>query len=152
MHLSALHRSLRETFPTRASEWAVGLMLFNWSLVLTFNDGLFIGRESYSMLAAIAPQSWWAAACLTIGGGRLIVLGINGMWRRTPHLRAAGAFLSCFFWFEIAVGMAASGVWATGMAIYPVLFLLDVYNAMRVANEAGRTDRYWQRATRHVDT
>jgi len=141
--------AFRDTFPGRASEWALGLMLFNWSVVLTANPDLFAERPACDAFAAIMEQSAWALLCLTVGGTRLIVLAINGAWRRSPHLRALCAFASCFFWFQITVGLAQSDSLGTGMAIYPVLILLDAFNAIRTMGEAGLSDAIHKRVARN---
>lgn len=145
-------RSMRETFPGRASEWALGLMLFGWSIVLTMNPDLFAEGRSYTELARWAEQDTWAMICLMIGGGRLLVLAINGAWRRSPHARAAAAFISCFFWFQVTLGLLGAGTGGTGLAVYPVLFLLDAFNAIRTIGEAGRTDRIYGRERYGTDT
>lgn len=141
MIIAHFSQSLRETFPTRASEWALGLMLFLWSVVLIFNADLFASTPSYRVLAQVMPQTTWALLCLIAGGGRLVMLVINGHWRRSPHLRAGAAFISCFFWFQISIGILQAGTFGTGLAIYPVLFALDVYNVFRASGDAGSSDR-----------
>lgn len=141
MILGHFSQSLRDTFPTRASEWALGLMLFLWSVVLTFNVDLFASTPSFSVLSQLMPQGTWALLCMIAGGGRLIMLLINGAWRRSPHLRAIAAFVSCFFWFQISIGILQAGTFGTGLAIYPILFLLDVYNVFRASRDAGSSDR-----------
>jgi hypothetical protein len=143
MILAHFTQSLRQTFPTRASEWALGLTLFLWSGVLTFNEDLFLINPSFVALSRVAPQPTWAILCMMVGGGRLMMLLVNGAWRRSPHLRAFAAFLSCFFWFEISVGLWQSSPYGigTGLAVYPVLFLLDVYNVFRASGDAGASDR-----------
>lgn len=136
--------SFRETFHARASEWALAVVLFNWALILAFNETLFDG-PSYSALAALASQQTWAWVCMVFGAVRLIVLAINGAWRRSPHMRSVCAFVACFFWFQIIIGMLQSGTWSTGMAVYPVLFFLDTFNVIRAIGEAGRSDAQHQR-------
>jgi hypothetical protein len=144
-------RSFRETFPTRASEWAMGAILFLWSAVLTINSDFFLTAAMHP-LARVASQETWAALCLSAGGGRLLVLAINGGWRRTPHLRAVTAFVSCFFWFQITIGLLQSHSIGTGLAVYPVLFFLDVYNVFRAARDAGSSDRIHTGARNGIDT
>ncbi|VVT14956.1 hypothetical protein [Hoeflea sp. EC-HK425] len=143
LHVS---RSFRKTFAVRASEWALAIMLVNWSLVLFANPELFADRESYAPLQDIMRQETWALVCFAAGAGRLIVLMINGAWRRSPHLRAAGAFIACFFWSQITLGFAQSEIWGTGMAIYPVLFALDAYNVFRAITDAAIIDNHFNRA------
>lgn len=144
--LDHFSRSLRDTFPTRASEWALGLMLFLWAVVLISNPDVFTNGPSYRGLEMVATQDTWALLCLVIGGGRLLVLAINGAWRRSPHMRSGAAFLSCFFWYQITIGMMQSGTWATGLAVYPVLLGLDAFNAIRTLGEAGASDNIHKRA------
>ncbi len=139
-------RSFRKTFAVRASEWALALMLLNWSVVLFANPELFADRPSYAAIDAIMPQETWALVCFMAGAGRLIVLMINGAWRRTPHLRAAGAFIACFFWFQITLGFGQAEIWSTGMAIYPVLLVLDAYNVIRAITDAAIIDNHFKRA------
>jgi len=143
LHIS---QSFRQTFAVRASEWALSLMLLNWSIVLFASPELFVDRPSYAPLASIMKQETWATICFVAGAGRLIVLLINGSWRRTPHLRASGAFIACFFWFQITLGFAQAETWATGMAIYPVLLALDAYNVIRAITDAAITDNHFKRA------
>ena len=142
MLIAHLSQSLRETFPTRASEWALATMLFLWSVVLHLNPDLFetSGAPTYHALANIMAQNTWALLCLVAGGGRLTVLAINGAWRRSPHCRGVAALIGALFWFEIIVGIFQGGSFGTGLAIYPVLFFLDSYNAIRAFGEAGRSD------------
>ena len=86
------------------------------------------------------PETAWGTACILIGGARLAFLFVNGLWRRSPHLRLLGAFAACFFWFQITAGFVFAGTWSTGLAIYPVLFLLDFYNILRAATDAAIVD------------
>jgi hypothetical protein len=50
------------------------------------------------------------------------------------------AFVSCFFWLQISVGMIRPDGATTGLAIYPVLLALDIWNAMRAWHDAGQVD------------
>lgn len=140
MILAHISRSFRETFQARASEWALATMLFLWSVFLHINDDMFQTGATYHALSNILQQSTWAALCLVVGGGRLIVLAINGAWRRSPHFRGLSAFISSLFWFEITIGILQGGEINTGLAVYPILFLLDCYNVIRAFGEAGRSD------------
>jgi hypothetical protein len=134
-------KSLRETFPVRASEWALSVMIFNWGVVLLLNDNLFSISPSYNTFSSMMPEQAWGLVCLLVGLMRILFLFINGLWRRSPHLRLIGAFAACFFWFQITAGFIYSGTWSTGLAIYPVLLLLDFHNVLRAATDAAIIDR-----------
>lgn len=144
-----LTTSLRHSFEARASEWALGGVLFLWGVVLHQNPDLFTTNASLAGLGQMAHQSSWELACLVIGAARLAILALNGTVRRSPHLRAIAAFLSCFFWMQISLGILMSGTGSTGLAVYPVLLLLDSYNVFRASREAGSLDRHYSRAAYH---
>lgn len=133
--------SLRETFPTRAPEWALAMILSLLTVIMISRPNFLADVPSFSLIVQIADQYTWIFLCMFAGGGRLVVLAINGMWRRTPHLRAAAAFIASQFWFLTTAGALQADGLPAGLAIYPVLFLLDAYNAVRCLGDAGLSDR-----------
>lgn len=140
MIIAHFRRSIRQHLLGRASEWALAVMIFNWGIILNFVGPIF-DRPIFADLAANISQESWSIVCMVLGGGRIIVLIINGAWRGSPHLRGGLAFLSMFFWFEISLGLFKTGIPTTGLAIYPVLFFLDLANVLRAADEAAIVDR-----------
>lgn len=132
--------SFLETFQTRASEWALSCSLLLWGIILVADPDTFKESSVYAKMAMIMSQHWWATLCLTIALMRLAMLIVNGLWRRSPHLRATGAVLSCFFWYHISASFLAADHLSTGLAMYPVVFLLDAYNAVRASSESGYSD------------
>lgn len=140
MFFAHLSHSLRETFPARASEWALATILFNWSVILFLQPNLFATVDAFASLARLMPQQTFAGLCFLVGFGRLVTLAINGAWKKSPHIRAFGAFLGTGVWFMIAIGIIRSGSGATGLGVYPVLMLLDSFNVIRAAGEAGLSD------------
>jgi hypothetical protein len=126
-------------------------MLFLWGVVLHQAPDLFDTNAAFAGLKQMARQSTWELGCLVVGGGRLVILGLNGTVRRSPHLRAIAAFITTFFWVQIAIGIMMSGVGSTGLAVYPILALLDTYNVIRASREAGALDAYHKRAAGHVE-
>lgn len=137
--------SLRSTFPIRKGEWLMAVaVLFCW-VIFTFNDDLFASSASYEKLARFAPQHIWAWICFFLGAGRFAVLFINGSYWRTPHARAACAFLSCFLWFQLFAGLSPNGAFG---AMWTTIFLvLDALNFRQAMSEAaiseavGRVER-----------
>lgn len=132
--------SLRSTFEARASEWALASATLLWGMIVLSNPGEFAARPSFTGFLAMAPQNIWGGCATAIGAVRLVVLLFNGSVRRSPHLRAVMAFLTCFLWMQITLGLLA-GDGFTGLAMYPVALFLDIYNVMRAAREAALTDR-----------
>lgn len=137
---------IKEHFPARASEWALALILVNWGYVLLLPGDSFI--RSGNTLGSFMTESMWGWACLFMGFSRLIALFVNGTFkgfRHSPHVRAIMSFLSCGFWFMITIGLMQTS--STGLAVYPVLLLLDYYNAARASRDARLVD---EAARQHV--
>jgi hypothetical protein len=123
------------TFPTRISEWALACILASWGLMLLRDDDTFGSSQAYLGLARLASESVWGWACLLAGAVRLVALVINGAWTPTYHFRSLLAFLSCFFWMQISLGLMATGNASTGLAVYPWLLLTDIYCTYRAARD-----------------
>lgn len=149
--MTHIANSFKETFPTRASEWALGTMLLIWSALMVIEPALLSNSRLRGMLL-IFDQDTWAMIALIVGGGRLLILGVNGAWRRTPHLRSGAAFISCFFWFQLTISILQLDQIVTGLAFFPVLFFLDMYNVFRAARDAGYSDRIHGGARHGTDT
>jgi hypothetical protein len=135
-----VRKSLRATFDTRVSEWALATILLLWSVVLHLNPELFAEGPSYVKMAEVMPQRFWSIFCLVAGGGRLIILLVNGLISRSPHLRCLASFVSLFFWHQILLGFVLAGTFGTGLAVYPVLLALEIYHAIRCARLARVVD------------
>lgn len=136
-------KGIADHLPARASEWALATILFNWGLVLSDSSELFVNSRSFAELARWADESTWAALCLLVGGLRLIALFVNGTFlgfRYSPHVRTLMSFLTCFFWLSITFGVLQADHVSTGLAVYPVLLALDIYNAYRAAKDARLVD------------
>jgi hypothetical protein len=151
MIFTHIGRSFRETFPGRASEWALGTMLALWAVILIVKPDVMSMQPYYTAMTQLMTQSSWAILCILVGGGRLVVLFVNGFWRRSPHLRSLTSFLSSLVWFEVSIGLLQSGIINTGLAVYPVLFGLDVFNAIRAMGDAGRSDAFHQQSVARND-
>ncbi len=50
------------------------------------------------------------------------------------------ALASCFFWLQIALSFYAGNPTGQGMAVYPVLLVLDFFNAYRASRDAWVSD------------
>ena len=139
MILAHIRASFRSTFEARMSEWALSISIVLWGLIVLNEPGRFEGSRAYGDFLYLMPQTAWGLGAFMIGASRLMVLFFNGLLRRSPHLRAITAFMSCFLWMQISLGLfAADGF--TALAMYPVALGMDIVNVMRAAREAGIVD------------
>jgi hypothetical protein len=137
-------RGMTDHFRLRAPAWIMSLILFGLGTALLKNPNVFthdVKAYQYVFLNRVFDQTVWAILCVTVGGARIVALIINGTFRSFPwsnHIRSIGAFLSCFLWFQIALGVWTEGFldgWNTAMPIYCGLLLFDVLNTYSAALE-----------------
>lgn len=139
-------RGVTEHFRARAPEWALSVMLVIWGAIV-YAPGDTFTTPAWSVMQLIADERTWGLSALIIGAIRLLALIMNGtFWttwygRLSPHVRAVMAFLSCFVWLQISLGLVLAGTVSTGLAIYPLLLALDFYNVLSAAHDAGDMDR-----------
>ena len=138
MLMAHIKENFRAAFYPRLSEWACALMIFNWGVVLHNKVGLMEQHESFRILLQLAYQDTWSTVGMVLGAFRLVVLLINGAWRRSPHLRGFTAFLCIFVWFQIVLSFSA--IFGTGMATYPVILLMEMINLKRSFEDARLVD------------
>lgn len=127
------------TFRLRLSEWLLAAIMTTWGVVLLLPEATFQTNPVYTGLARFAPENAWGLVALALGTLRLFALFVNGNWRRSPHLRSTLAFLSCFVWFQIVIGLLQVRA-STGLAVYPWFFILDVYCVYRASSDARESD------------
>lgn len=131
---------LSKTFPIRVTEWLLAGIMLSWSVACWNLSSADWHSPIYSGMARIAEQNTWAFYAFWIGIIRLAALTINGAWRPSPHFRAAGAFLACFMWLQISLGLMVSDIRVTGIAVFPWLLLADIYNVFRASHDARLSD------------
>lgn len=125
----------------RAPQWITAYIIFGMGLVMFAEPGLFDIdplSHNYQYLARIAPEWKWAVVCAAIGGVRLMVLVIDGVfpgWRLSRQLRAIGVFGSCFFWFQLIYGPALNMKITFALPLYSGLFWLEVWNTYSAMSE-----------------
>jgi hypothetical protein len=138
-----LHGSTHN-FALRVSDWTVACMLMVFGSILVGPQQTFQSTNAYAFLAQMASETAWGWLCILVATCRLAALIANGTFdnfRWSPHVRFLAALGTCFLWFQISLGMMLSPVWPTGLAVYPFLFLLDLYNSFLAASEAGVVER-----------
>lgn len=139
--LASMIVSLHEHFKIRITDWLLSAMLLSWGFALMWTDPRVWALPTFSGLARIADQQTWAVVALIIGLSRLSALFVNGAVRRSPHLRAIGAFLTCFIWVQLTLGFLWSDLAGPGIALFPWLALADAFNVYRAAMDAGASDK-----------
>lgn len=135
-------RSMAFHFPSRASEWATTFVMFNWGFILYItsgDEGDEVVHPIETMERIFTAESW-GIIFMVLSFIRFLVLLINGALRHSPHFRSALAFIACFGWFQINLAFLGTERLSTALAVYPVLLILDFYNAYRIAVEARITD------------
>lgn len=131
-------------FSLRVADWTLSSMLLVFGAILLGPEDTFKTGSAYAYLAKIAAENVWGWACVSIAVLRLFALLVNGTFqgfRWSPHVRFGCALATCFIWFQISLGMGLAAVRPTGLAVYPFLFLLDLYNTFLAASEAGVAER-----------
>ena len=134
-------------FTARKSEWACAVILFFWGVIVYLPAHTFDNSGAFRVMAQMASEDTWGTAVMTIGTLRLVALIINGTFRRFPyagHARAATAMLCCFVFLQISLGLLQSGMPTPGLAVYPVLLVLEISNVA-----AAWSDAVWART--HTD-
>lgn len=146
MILAHIRSSFAAAFFPRRSEWSSAAVIAALGLVLTFNETLMAtspGR-GYLLLLSIAHQPVWAMVLLLFGLARLLVLLINGLWRRSPHLRAGSAFLACLLWTQLVLSFAPTLGFAFTMACG--WLATDMFNVFYAMRDARSVDDHFARS------
>jgi hypothetical protein len=130
---------LKEGFHNRIPEWQNAIIMVCWGVILLLPYHTF-DLPSYVVMRQVASEGYWGAGAAGLGAARIIVLIINGAWRRNAHARGLCAFLSCFVWLQVSFGLFGSGIVAPGLAVYCMLFAVDAYTCYRCAATAREAD------------
>lgn len=123
-------------FQARFAEWMNAVILVGFGLYLLTHPGMFDDPRVTALwagLKGIGAQATWALVCVIIGSSRLTALYINGRHKRTPMIRLVASFFSAFILTQICLGLWASEAPNTGLIVYPVLVMADIYSAFRAS-------------------
>lgn len=136
------YERLLHRFPGRALEWMNALILstLGYTLLIPQDPPMF-SQVYFAPMANMAPQWVWGAGCLSIGLLRVTFLFINGTMPRTSsYLRALGAFLACFAWFTISLGLTLNEMAGLGISVFPWLLIGDMYSLHRASTDMRLAD------------
>lgn len=128
-----------DAFFPRMMEWqAASVMAWGGFMMFANDDLMATSPKAYTLMLAWASQPVWAWFASILGVSRLIVLIVNGAWRRSPHARAVTAFLACGMWFPLCVSFSVTAGWAFVLALG--MLAGDALNIIRTARDARIVD------------
>lgn len=120
----------------RLGEWLAAAIELSLGVLLFAAPAMFASDDLFAVMRQFAAQQVWAFAATIIGGARIVALYVNGRKSITPYIRMTMAFLSCFVWYNFALGLILSGIPALSLATVPWLLTLDIYNVFRASADA----------------
>lgn len=128
-----------DAFFPRMMEWqAASVMSWGGFMLFTNDDLMATSPKGYSLMLEWASQPTWAWFASVLGISRLVVLVINGAWRRSPHARAVTAFLACGMWFPLSMSFSTTAGW--GFVLATGMLCGDALNIIRTARDARTVD------------
>jgi hypothetical protein len=147
-HAQMMVIKLQQHFPLRVTDWLLGGIVTTWGLVCLYLPASSWDQPIYSGLRHLADQETWGLFAVIVGVARMVALFINGAVRRTPHIRGMGAFVTMFLWLQLSLAMFNAEISTIGVAIYPWLFIADIYNVYRASQDARDSDLRYQASQR----
>jgi hypothetical protein len=131
---------IQHRFGARLSEWFVAVVTLLWGAVLLIPADTFSG-PSWVLFRSLMSEGMWGLLMVGLGALRLGGLVVNGARKTiTPWIRVVSAGSGFVLWIGISIGFAFSGVISTGLAIYPAIAVLELFNIYRAAHDVGASD------------
>lgn len=131
---------IRHRFGPRLSEWYVAAVMVGWGLVLLLPAHTFNG-PSWVIFRALMSEAQWGMLIMALGVLRLGGLIVNGARKNiTPWIRVVSAGFGFLIFLGIALAFGLSGVISTGLALYPSIAVLELFNVYRAAHDVGASD------------
>lgn len=130
---------LSDSFRSRTSEWMLAVIMLGLGLEFNLPEKSFDNASMMQMTYTMSEQVW-AMVCMALGAARLIILIINGAWRKQAHARAVMSTLYLLVWSQIAIVFLNFPSATPGDVIFPVFTVFELFLMSRAAIEAGATD------------
>ena len=144
--MTRLARSGRGEADERALEWLCAGMMVAWGITLAVSGGI-LDQPGFSAFHRFgASESFWAWMFGGSGFARTAALYINGRWPKTPVIRMVCAGFGFVSWSQLAWlffegTYLITGVPGTGIGVYAMLALAELFSIYRAAHDA----RYYHR-------
>lgn len=138
-HYAPVLVSVWMSITERCAEWTLGAITLGWGWAL-LQPGDTFAVSTYDTMRGWMSEEWWTVFFLIGGSARLIMLTINGHWRKSPHLRMVAAATTFWVWVFLAIGFALAGTNSPGAFTYSIFALAELINVFRAARDAGFND------------
>lgn len=128
---------LRQHFRERQMEWALAAMATGWGAILIASPQT-LDRPFYAPLRRMFPAGTWGFGMMGLGLLGLVVLFINGAWRRTPMYRQVSSGGRMMAWAALLFGCLSID-WQTPAAmIYAGILAMEIMALSNATADALR--------------
>lgn len=130
---------MRQSFRDRFSEWMLAAIMLGtgWMFSLPPDS---LGTPTLTSLSFTMPEGMWAMVCTLLGGARIVVLALNGAWRRQGHARAVLGAGHLMVWTQLSISFINYEIPTPGDVIFVVFVASEIFLMFRASAEAGATD------------
>lgn len=133
--ITRLQRSLNLRF----SEWMLAFIMLGLGLMYALPEHSMDAPAMMQMTYTM-PETAWGVVSIIIGGVRILVLGINGAWKKQGHARAVLGILCLLVWTQTAIVFLNYPPASPGDIIFPIFVISELFLIFRAAKEAGTID------------
>ena len=128
---------MRQHFRERQMEWALASMSTGWGAIL-MSSPQTLDRPFYAPLRRMFDAETWGWGMFLLGLLGLVVLFINGAWRRTPLFRQISSSGRVLTWAALFFG-TLSVEWQTPAAmIYAGILAMEIMALSNATADAVR--------------
>lgn len=128
---------MRQHFRERQMEWALAAMSTGWGAIL-MSSPQTLDRPFYAPLRRMFDAATWGWGMFLMGLLGLVVLFINGAWRRTPFFRQVSSGGRVLTWAALLFG-CLSVEWQTPAAmIYAGILAMEIMALSNATADATR--------------
>ena len=130
---------LQKSFNTRFCEWMLAFIMFGLGLMYALPEPSMAAPAMMQMTYTM-PEQAWAVVSIVLGVARILVLGINGAWKKQGHARAVLGILCLLIWTQTAIVFLNYPPASPGDIIFPIFVISELFLIFRAAKEAGTID------------